>query len=175
MARCAYCKTAILFGGVRDGNERYCNKRCHENGFILKVTAHVPYETILSEAGRLHQGPCPKCGGPGPVDVHRVHRVWSAGIITSWHHFSVVACRGCARKSQAGGIFFCFFLGWWGIPWGFILTPIQITRNIVGMCAGPDGSRPSPDLENFVRTAMGVRMIQQQQQSPPGAPPVIVR
>jgi hypothetical protein len=67
MARCAYCKTAILFGGVRDGHERYCDRRCHENGFVLKFAAQVPQETVLNEAGRLHQGPCPKCGGPGPV------------------------------------------------------------------------------------------------------------
>jgi hypothetical protein len=175
MARCAYCKTAILFGGVRDGNERYCDRRCHENGFVLKVAAQVPLETVLTEANRLHRGQCPKCGGPGPVDVHRVYRVWSAAVVTVSSHSSVVACRGCGRKSQAGGMLYSFFLGWWGIQWGFFLTPLQLTRNIVGMCGGPDPSRPSTELENFVRTAMGVQIIQRQQQSPPGVPPVIVR
>src|SRR5688572_2262738 len=129
MARCAYCKTAILFGGIRDGNDRFCNNRCHESAFVLKVAAQVPQETITNEVARIHQGQCAKCRGPGTVDVHRVHRVWSAGILTYSSHFSVVACRSCARKSQVGGVLYSFFLGWWGIPWGLFLTPLQITRN----------------------------------------------
>jgi len=176
MARCGYCKTAILFGGVRDGNERYCNVRCHENSFILKVASQVPQATVVNEVALVHRGKCAKCGGPGPVDVHRVYRVWSAGILTRWSHFPIVVCRSCARKSQFGGLIFSFFFGWWGFPWGIIFTPLQIARNIIGMCGGPDPARPSPDLENFVRTAIGMQMIQQQRQSSaPGGPPVIAR
>jgi hypothetical protein len=27
-----------------------------------------------------------------------------------------------------------FFLGWWGLPWGFIYTPIVLFTNITGGC-----------------------------------------
>jgi hypothetical protein len=167
MARCAYCKTTILFGGVRDGNAQFCNKRCHENAFLLTLAAQVPHDAVVNEVARLHCGPCPKCGGPGPVDVHRVHRVWSAAVVTTSSHFPVVACRGCARKSQAGGALFSFCLGWWGFPWGIIFTPLQITKNVIGMCRGPDPERPSPDLENYVRVAMGMQLVRQQHQPSP--------
>src|SRR6185436_14736942 len=133
MAQCNYCRTTIFFGGVRDGQDRYCNQRCHQNGVLLKVAGNVPVETVRNEIIRLHQGNCPRCNGPGPVDVHRAYRVWSAMVLTSWSTVPVLGCRSCARKSQLGGAAFCLFLGWWGIPWGLVLTPIQITRNLTGM------------------------------------------
>jgi hypothetical protein len=171
MAYCNYCKTSILFGGVRDGHERYCNQRCRHNGALLKVAGHVPAESMQSEITRLHKGTCPRCGGAGPVDVHRSYRVWSAMVLTSWSTVPVLGCRSCARKSQLGGAAFCLFLGWWGIPWGLIMTPIQITKNVVGMFTGPHPARPSADLEKFVRVAIGAQLVQQSQRQRSSATP----
>jgi hypothetical protein len=45
-------------------------------------------------------------------------------------------------------------VGWWGIPWGLILTPIQVARNILGIFGGPDKSRPSDALRQSVRVTL---------------------
>jgi hypothetical protein len=42
MARCAYCNTVILFGGVKDGDLRFCNETCHQQGQFLLVADQVP-------------------------------------------------------------------------------------------------------------------------------------
>jgi len=46
---------------------------------------------------------------------------------------------------------FSLVLGWWGFPWGFLATPIQIGRNLVGVARGPDPMQPSAKLEKAVR------------------------
>jgi hypothetical protein len=107
-------------------------------------------------------GACPKCKGPGPVDVHKVHEVWSALVMTRWTTKSQVSCRSCARKRQLGGAAFSFVFGWWGFPWGLILTPVQVTRNIIGMGAGPDSSRASDGLRKLVMVNLGAQVIASQ-------------
>ena len=66
-------------------------------------------------------------------------------------------------------------LGWRGFPWGLILTPVQITRNIIGMCAGPDPSRPSAELRKFVQVCLGAKMIAANRRNTASAPPIIPR
>jgi hypothetical protein len=58
-------------------------------------------------------------------------------------------------------------LGWWGFPWGLILTPVQITRNIAGMCKGPDSSKPSDNLRKLVLVNIGMQALQKSQQNAP--------
>jgi hypothetical protein len=60
--------------------------------------------------------------------------------------------------------------GWWGFPWGLVLTPVQITRNIVGICARPDSSKPSADLRKLVMVSMAAEAIQRSKQM--GPPPL---
>jgi hypothetical protein len=64
-----------------------------------------------------------------------------------------------------GGVLFSAVLGWWGFPWGLILTPVQITRNLAGMCAGPDPSKPSDTLRKLVLVKIGAQTLQKGQQS----------
>jgi hypothetical protein len=69
---------------------------------------------------------------------------------------------------------FSLFCGWWGFPWGLILTPVQVTRNIVAMCGGPDSSQPSVDLRKIVQINLGQQMLASGQrfggQTPPPIP-----
>jgi hypothetical protein len=62
-----------------------------------------------------------------------------------------------------------------GFPWALILTPVQITRNTIGMCAGPDPSRPSAELRKFMQVRLGAKMIQASRQNAASAPPIIPR
>jgi hypothetical protein len=175
MAQCGHCGTTILFGGVRDGALRFCNEKCRQNGYVLSVAQHVPPDILQEQVRQVHQGACPRCGGRGPVDVHKIHRIWSALVLTSWNSSQQLSCRSCGVKGQVGGALFSLVLGWWGFPWGLVLTPVQITRDIVGMCGGPSPGRPSPDLEKLVKVQLAVRAIdaaqRNRQASPPSLPP----
>ena len=176
MAKCGYCSTTILFGGLRDGNQRFCNNKCHYNAYVLRVSQAVPPELLERQVEEVFRGNCPKCRGLGPIDVHKIHRVWSAFVLTSWSSSPQVCCRSCGTKSQIGGALFSLALGWWGFPWGLILTPVQIARNIAGMSAGPDSSRPSADLRKLVQVSIGARLIEaSRQQAAANQPPVIPR
>ena len=175
MAKCGYCGSTIIMGGVKQGDQRFCNQKCFQNGYVLAVAKNLPADVVEREVEQIFRGNCPVCHGTGPVDVHKVHRVCSALVLTSWSSSQKVCCRSCATKSQAGGALFSAVLGWWGFPWGIVLTPVQIARNIMGMCSGPDSSQPSPDLRRLVQAILGARMLQAGSQQSAGAPPVIAR
>jgi hypothetical protein len=72
---------------------------------------------------------------------------------------------------------FSAVLGWWGFPFGLILTPVQMTRNIIGMCRGSGTGQPSPDLRRLVLANLGLQALRKQQQAqeqavqPPPPPP----
>lgn len=159
MAQCGYCGTTILFGGVREGAHRFCNQRCHQSAYCLSVAQNIAPAALDRQVEEVFRGNCPSCGRPGPIDVHKVHRVWSALVLTSWSSSQKVCCRSCATKSQLGGALFSAVLGWWGFPWGLILTPVQITRNIAGMCGGPNSSQPSDALRRLVQVNLGANLL----------------
>jgi hypothetical protein len=170
MAKCGYCGSTI-FGGVRDGAQRFCNAKCRNNAYVLSVSKQVPPDVLERQVEEIFHGNCPKCRGLGPIDVHKVHRVWSALVVTRWTTNAQVSCRSCATKSQLGGAFFSILLGWWGFPWGLILTPVQITRNVAGMVRGPDSSRPSDNLRKLVQVNLGLQILQKQRQEAGKNPP----
>jgi hypothetical protein len=151
MAKCDYCGTTILFGGKKDANGRFCNQKCQGRGALLALSKQVPEAAVKEQVWKTHQGLCPKCGGSGPVDVYVSHKVWSALLLTSWSSTPQLSCRSCGRKGQWAGAGFSLLLGWWGFPWGLILTPVQIGRNLVGIGKSADASSPSPELEKLVR------------------------
>ena len=37
-------------------------------------------------------------------------------------------------------------LGWWSLPVGVLMTPVQIGRNLWAMLVSPDGLEPTPAL-----------------------------
>jgi len=144
----------ILFGGVADGDLRFCNAACQEKGHLARVAKRIPHRDVQVVLEKVHQGRCPQCNAKGPIDVHVKHTVWSAVYLTSWNSTPTVCCRSCGRKAQLGGLAFSALLGWWGFPWGLIMTPIQICRNMGGICGGPNPDEPSAELENIVRLGM---------------------
>jgi hypothetical protein len=71
-----------------------------------------------------------------------------------WRSAPRICCRKCGVLGQFRGLLCSLVLGWWGwfwvIPLGFILTPIQIARNLKGIVFPPDPRKPSPMLERMV-------------------------
>jgi len=68
-------------------------------------------------------------------------------------------------KSQIGNAMFSFLFGWWGFPWGFIYTPVQVIRNITGMFRGSDEKRPSGELEKLVRIHIAAQVLAAQREA----------
>ena len=174
MATCGYCGSTIIMGGVRAGDQRFCNKKCLQSAYILSVTKNVQPEVLERNVEAVWRGNCPKCRCQGPIDVHQHYEVWSALILTRWTTKSQVSCRSCAIKQQLGSAALSMVCGWWGLPWGLILTPVQVTRNFVAMSKKPDPSRPSDKLRKVVLVNLGAQMIANQNaaaNAPPRLPP----
>lgn len=112
MASCAYCNTRILFGGKRDGDRRYCNEKCLHQGLLSDAASQLSPADVQAHIFRVHKGNCPKCDGPGPVDVHTSYRVYSVVMMTSWSSRPLVACARCGTKQKIGDTVFSLFLGW---------------------------------------------------------------
>jgi len=151
MARCAFCNTFILIGGPKAGDERFCNNECLRKGEFAKFAGQVPDDLVHRETLKLHGGECPHCAGIGPVDVHTTYRVHSFLVMTQWSSRPAVCCGSCATKRALGDAAYSLFLGWWGIPWGLVMTPVQLVRNVVAMVRRPDPSEPTPALKQMVR------------------------
>ena len=164
MAVCSYCGTSFLWGGSREGSRRFCNDRCRQAGVLLSIADQVPAEVVREHVAAVHRGPCPSCKGPGPIDVYNSYRVWSALLLTSWQTRPHVCCRGCATKRQLGDAAFSFFLGWWGVPWGLLMTPLQVARNIGGLMSRPDPAVPTGQFEKLIKLDLAQRIVNHNQQ-----------
>jgi hypothetical protein len=151
MASCAYCGNTIVFGGERIGDQRFCNAKCRDNGKLNQFAAQISDADASSHALRIHGGLCPRCSGMGPIDVYDSYRIWSALYLTRWQSRQVLACRACGRKAQIGDLVFSAFLGWWGFPFGLIMTPVQIYRNAAALSKPPNPTTPSPKLIGLAR------------------------
>jgi hypothetical protein len=162
MAKCANCKRTIVFGGAKDGERRFCGQPCKNAFHLNRASSLLPEDFILEKTLALHAGPCPKCGGAGPVDVHTSYSVWSAGILTRWSQQSEVCCRPCGNKAKLKATAFSALLGWWGLPWGLLITPAQIIRNIGYMVRSPDPTKPSDDLVEVIRARLSAQLLNEE-------------
>lgn len=168
MATCQTCGQTIIFGAVRDDEgRRYCQEACRQQGILTAASAKVPEDAVARHVAAIHQGACPKCGGDGPVDVHTSHTVWSLLLITSWRSTPQVCCRRCGVHAKLKATMLSAVAGWWGVPWGLLLTPIQIARNLGGIVFAQDGSKPSAALEGLARSWLASHTIWEQSQDDP--------
>ncbi len=169
MPKCSYCNSLIIIGGVRDGNLRFCDETCQHEGALLTVAQLLPDVYVKKQVTAIHEGPCPKCQSSGPTDVHTSHTVWSALVVTTWKSLPQVSCVSCGNKAKIKATLSSVILGWWGIPWGLIFTPIQITKNLWGLVRSQPSFTPSAQLEKFVRLEMAAEL--QRAQAPDDIPP----
>jgi hypothetical protein len=55
---------------------------------------------------------------------------------------------------------FSLFLGWWGFPWGLLVTPVQVVSNLVGYFGGAKSTEPSKELYRLVQISLGARLLE---------------
>lgn len=161
MARCAACGATILFGGRTYGNLRFCDDSCASNGQLAIIASEVPHSEARMLAMRIHSSRCPKCSGPGPVDVRTAHAVWSALVMTRWTAARQLSCHKCGVKRQLVSTLSSTLLGWWGMPWGLVMTPVQVVRNVAGMVKPHDPRQPSDQLVQHARLMIADAHLQQ--------------
>ncbi|NJN39161.1 MAG: hypothetical protein HC790_11300 [Acaryochloridaceae cyanobacterium CSU_3_4] len=53
--------------------------------------------------------------------------------------------------------------GWWAVPAGIVITPIQIVRNIHGLLYPPPPNRPSLELRQATQIILGMSLIEANQ------------
>lgn len=159
LPHCEYCGTRIFFGGEREGDSRFCNAECKHRGILLVVTRGVPDSAVTEQLWQLQQGRCPRCGGPGPVDVRSSYRVWSAVLFTSWSNRPHISCHKCGVAANVKDSVFSLLFGWWGLPWGPVMTVVQVSRNLSGLFYHGDDSRPSAQLEKLVRLRLAAEIL----------------
>ncbi len=162
MASCAACRSTILFGGSRLADLRFCNDTCAANARVAIAAREVPQAEANLLAARIHAGRCPKCSGTGPVDVRTSHEIWSAIFMTRWSAIRQLSCRKCGVKRQLTSTLGSAVLGWWGFPWGLVMTPVQVIRNIVGMVRPHDPRQPSEQLVRHARLLLADARLQQE-------------
>lgn len=158
MAVCDYCnQTFRLFGVYRNGYT-CCSGNCADQLRVLKVLDQYPKEEIDQYVEHAHKGPCPQCGNNDRNDIHNSYRVASFLILTRWSTHTHFVSRQCAQREQYKAIGFSFLAGWWGVPFGLILTPVQIIRNIAAIMARPDPSRPSDRMQKVLKLNLARRI-----------------
>ncbi|MDR1305304.1 MAG: hypothetical protein LBK76_08795 [Verrucomicrobiales bacterium] len=155
MGTCAHCGTVILFGGKKINDRHYCSDTCAKAGeaHAAAEQLQIPHDIIERHAQQLFDSDCPVCGGRGPVDIHVSHQVMSFFVLTQWKSNPRLSCRSCANQDKIYKTLLTAVAGWWGFPWGLIMTPVQITRNICGLLANPK-SAPSDALKHTARISL---------------------
>ncbi len=161
MFRCVICDALVLFGGEQEGELRFCSAKCREAANYLSLADQVPAEVMEKYLREVHEGLCPVCGGEGPVDVHTSYYVWSILVLTTWGKSPRVSCRRCGFKAKLGALIGSGLVGWWGIPFGLFITPVQLTRNLVGLVKNPDPDIPSEALRFVVKASIAKDLAEQ--------------
>ncbi len=138
VAVCDVCGEGFRGGSANVGKWTFCTHQCRDRGKALQALEEYSDSVIWNQIQKARNGSCPECGQAGQLDVHKSHRAHSVVIWTTWQSHLHMCCKSCARSHQWKAIGYTAALGWWGVPWGFIASPIQIGRNLVAMMCRTD-------------------------------------
>ena len=152
--KCSTCSTTILFGGIKSGARRYCNYKCYDEDELGRLTDTIPEREVMLRAQALRSSPCPVCGVKPifPVEIFKSYFVYSIILYTSWATKSRLSCKSCASKLQTKSLFGSFVCGWWGFPFGLLVTPIIIFSNLIAIIfSNPQNGSISKDLLEYAK------------------------
>ncbi|CAN5686167.1 hypothetical protein BH11PLA1_BH11PLA1_02290 [soil metagenome] len=169
MNHCPTCRNFVLFGGVKTPRGRCCNAACAASLPLVLNTAAIPEHVVLAELDEMARGPCPVCAQDRRINAHTTYWVWSMVIMTRFGSRTRVSCAVCARKQALLDIAGCTLAGWWGFPWGVVLTPLNISRNVLTMTRAGD-STPTPAFQTLMREQLALDAHRAQAVAASGSP-----
>ncbi|WP_343566130.1 hypothetical protein [Sphingobacterium sp.] len=113
-------------------------------------------EDIYHYAELLRNCPCPICNNTrDKLNGTIYHSIKSILVTTITETRWIIACPDCLDKQIRKAIVSCSLLGWWGIPWGILKTPVYIYRNLKvkeeNRISDPNGSLLSFTADNIVQ------------------------
>lgn len=156
---CDFCGSSARFSALLDEGQRFCSKACLRNARLLEVSEDISKEEIHDHALRIKNSACPECHqSSSKTEVRRCYRVWSVGIFTQWTNRTHICCHSCGRKTNLGSLMFCALFGWWGIPWGIIMTSAQILANVTEMFKPLANPAPSEALIQAARLDLAAKL-----------------
>ena len=98
---------------------------------VIAQNKEYSFEEISEHSELLRDLPCPICGSTNDKLNGTVsHTVKSFLVFTTYEAEPHVACPNCLTKKNNSAILSTALLGWWGIPWGLLKTPVYIYRNL---------------------------------------------
>ncbi len=156
---CPTCGKFVIFGGVKEGKQRYCSKACFDADIIPREAKLVPALLAEKFAKEIARGPCPKCRSEVPVEIHESHSVYSIILVTKWQTKRHLLCKSCAKKQQMVDFAGSFIAGWWGFPFGLIVTPGILVMNIVSMNKNPGADGPTEALKERARLILAANKL----------------
>lgn len=119
--------------------------------------AGVSQDQVLAHAHAIRNAACPICKQQqSPVDMREEHWVWSALVVTRYGRKTRLCCRDCGRAHNLRALGKSAMLGWWGFPFGLLITPYKIGMNLHGYFR-KEGNAPSPELQRWVRSRLAER------------------
>jgi hypothetical protein len=158
MAICDFCGASHRGGHVRVGCYRFCTQSCADRGRILETLDLFPNSAINTYVENTRTGTCAECGAQALSNIHKSYRIYSVLIYTSWKTLIHYCCQRRGRRHQASAILFSSLLGWWGFPFGILVTPWFIVKNIIEMMRSDD--RASNDLERIRKLELASRLLE---------------
>ncbi len=86
---------------------------------------------LSSYASIIRHLDCPKCKKSQQyINGTMEYNIYSIIFLTYRSKKIKIACRDCLKKINNAALLKSMLAGWWGIPWGILLTPVYIYRNI---------------------------------------------
>lgn len=164
---CATCRKSILFGGKRAGSRRYCSKRCFDADHLGRLADAVPETRVDEVAAQLRRSRCRSCRKEGELEIFKSYTVFSVILFTRWREKPEISCRSCARGRQFKDMMFSLALGWWGFPFGLVITPVVLLMNGAAMIHNPLGKPPSKALRAYARLVVANELARMQREGGP--------
>ena len=123
------------------------------NSLIAQNEQHS-IEDIYHYAELLRNCPCPICNNTrDKLNGTIYHSIKSIIVMSITETRWIIACPDCLDKQNRKAIVSCSLLGWWGIPWGILKTPVYIYRNLKvrgeNRVSDPNGSLLSFTADNI--------------------------
>ena len=146
-SECDYCGNSAKHKPTFDNGQRFCSKKCLQAARLSEVAVDLTRIEIEQMAGKIRSGTCPVCSEiSSPVEVRFYYTVMSFIVLTRYTKKSRICCLNCGRKENWKAFLSTFFLGWWGFPWGVLMTPAYLIANLGEMFEKRKVGEPSEDL-----------------------------